>query len=235
MKQAMRKDLSRASTNVAHLRRDDAKLARELLGAERPPARHGEPRVVDAHGLAALFDRLRNLSPEGPGFRLVLAPVAQGTAMASLASALTMEAERARFRTLLMSCAEAHGGLALGISDTELRRQRDIYGVVPTSLLGPILWTPTAGNGDGAVRTAMSDARRTHDLVIVVGPALAQCPDSAHLARACDGLVLVAQAQTTTKDELRAAADNAHISGCPVLGILYAEATNWLSSLLRKL
>jgi hypothetical protein len=235
MKQAAKKTSATASSGIAHLglRREETKLARALLGP--PHSAQAEPRVVASNGVPALFDRLRALSAERPGGSIVLAPASPRTAIMSTAGALTRDAERARFRTLVLSCAPDPRGLVLEISESEQERQHAAYRELPEHFSPGLPWHPTATDGAGAVSAAVAEARRAYDLVMIVGPALADCPDAAHLARACDGLVIVAQAQTTTKEELRTAADNARMAGCQVLGIIFAEPVHWLSNLLRKL
>jgi hypothetical protein len=58
------------------------------------------------------------------------------------------------------------------------------------------------------------------DLLYVVGPPLDRSPGSAHVATLCDGLVIVIEGDTTSKDDLCAAAARARAIGCRLLGVV---------------
>jgi len=77
--------------------------------------------------------------------------------------------------------------------------------------------------GQHALDQWLQDAADHADLLIVEGLPLDGSFDTALVARACDGLVIVAEPKKTTKACLRFAAERAHGAGCHVLGVCMAS------------
>jgi hypothetical protein len=73
------------------------------------------------------------------------------------------------------------------------------------------------------------------DLVIIEGRPLGASIDSAVLARACDGLVIVAQAEVTAREALRVAAERARTVGCRTLGVVMRRPSKRPPGWLRRM
>ena len=210
--------------------------ARVTGASPRRAATHPEPiGAAPAGRFAALLDRLRAPRPERPGGTVVVAPASAGTALADAIEELRKEAERAGLRTLVVGMEERARTVTLRASAAEAERQLAACRELPDSLRDGVTWRSMGESGDGKLAAEIAAAAPSHELVVVAGPPLAASPAPAYLARACDGLIIVAQAQRTTKDDLRAACDSARIAGCEVLGIVFAETDHWLTRLLRRL
>ena len=82
-------------------------------------------------------------------------------------------------------------------------------------------WFVTAGQG--------------FDLLIVAGPPILSSVDALLVARACDGLVLVAEPLATQREEFESVVERARASGCQVLGLVMNENREWLPSFLSRL
>jgi hypothetical protein len=78
--------------------------------------------------------------------------------------------------------------------------------------------------GQHALDQWLQDTAQRSDLLIVDGLPLDVSFDTALVARACDGLVIVAEPKKTTKACLRFAAERAHGAGCHVLGVVMARS-----------
>ncbi len=75
---------------------------------------------------------------------------------------------------------------------------------------------------------------KANDLLIVEAPPMLKSVDAALLGRACDGLVLVVEALATKQEDLEAAVEKARAAGCPPIGLVIAEHSEWLPRTLRK-
>ncbi len=82
-------------------------------------------------------------------------------------------------------------------------------------------WFDTAGSG--------------FDLLIVAAPPILSSVDALLVARACDGLVLVAEPLTTQREEFEIAVERARASGCRMLGLVMNENRDWLPGFLSRL
>ena len=79
----------------------------------------------------------------------------------------------------------------------------------------------------------LTNARDDCDLVIVEGPSLSSSMQAAMLARHCDGLLISAESESTTKADLRAAAEKARAAGCHVIAVVLRKRRQWLPRWLR--
>ncbi|MBI4516756.1 MAG: hypothetical protein HY699_13175 [Deltaproteobacteria bacterium] len=75
----------------------------------------------------------------------------------------------------------------------------------------------------------------TPDLVLLEGPPLEQSADAALLARACDGLVIVAETEVTPRELLRLAAERARLAECRTLGVVMHGTKDYLPAWLHRL
>ena len=78
-------------------------------------------------------------------------------------------------------------------------------------------------------------AHARHEMVIIEAPPLGISVDAAMIARACDGLVLVVEAQNTPREALRDAIERADTVGCQILGIVMEGRPEYRPPWLRKL
>jgi hypothetical protein len=84
-------------------------------------------------------------------------------------------------------------------------------------------------------RRWLEDAISGHDLLIVEAPPLSASVDAALLGRACSGLVLVAEALATARQDLGQAAETARLADCPLLGLVLTGSRDWLPGWLSRI
>lgn len=166
-----------------------------------------------APGFTALLDRLRAQTVPGAGVRsLVLATPEPSPASGSVLDGLAARAEQ----------------LGMEVVRGELRG-------VPSRQLLPVRHTPAdrtarhclavASRPDHLVTEMGSwlGQHRNADLVLIEAPPLLHSIDGALVARACDGLVLVAERGVTERRALQEAANRARVAGCTMLGVIVAS------------
>ena len=196
-----------------------------------PPIRTA--RVVPDR-FAPVLERLRESAAGLAGTTVVVAAASSSPQTAlRVALGIAKEAEHSGLRTLCVQAASRNGGLALEYgTQRESRRPRALNGSA-SNLQRTLSWG-LAGSHDDEVEHWLSEAHRFCEVLVVSAPALASVPDAARLARVCSGLVLVAEARSTSRDDLESAAQQARVWGCNVLGIVFAEPRDWLSTWLHK-
>jgi Mrp family chromosome partitioning ATPase len=99
----------------------------------------------------------------------------------------------------------------------------------------PIRLDLRGGPASDTVKQWLMEAHDHHEMVIVEAPPLGVSVDAAVIARACDGLVLVVESQTTPREALRDAIERADTVGCQILGIVMEGRPEWRPPWLRKL
>ena len=172
-----------------------------------PPAR-----TKTAAAFAALYDNLRALTDGQTTRSLVFAaagggsvqPVTSGLAahlMQIGSNALIGQLTGGAGRRLLRRLVDSPPGQAAGYRDP-----------LPVDLSG----RTESSDISHWVRSAADDS----DLVLIEGQPLAESIDSALLARFCDGLVIVAHTEVTSRQALEIAADRARKVGCRTLGLV---------------
>lgn len=208
---------------------DDSARRSTTAGAQ--PVRLTAP--ADSSPYKQLYDNLRLSGAQGNTRRIVLASVSGREPVESVVTGLAAHIAGLGFRVLLAE-------LALIAGRPILRQQRDasLASIAELGLhfeddLMPLdLGSSTAQE---AVTTWLSSAGRVADAILIQGAALTDSIDAALLARACDGLVLVAHAGATDRRDLRQAAERARAAGCTVLGTVLTGTTTRLPSWLRRL
>ena len=172
------------------------------------------------------------------GTILVTSPTweGRGTTAANLAAALAQSG-----RSTILVCADLHWGraqLLFGVSKVtpglaELLEQRTDLGSVlqATSVPGLRLLPPGAPQPDPAallqlpaLRAALSEIRAEADVVVIEAPPLLVTPDARPLADCAEIILLVADAQTTTRAQVRAAVrelepERARFAGCVLVNV----------------
>lgn len=81
----------------------------------------------------------------------------------------------------------------------------------------------------------LADAVQENDLLVLAGPPLTVSTRAAAVAARCDGLLILAEAGTTARKDLRVAVAAARARGCHTFGVFVNEQpdrlTRWLSEL----
>lgn len=72
------------------------------------------------------------------------------------------------------------------------------------------------------------------DLLLIAGPALSESVDSALLASACDGLIIVAESGVTDREAIATAAERAKVTNAPTLGVVVDGTRDRLPAWLRR-
>lgn len=93
----------------------------------------------------------------------------------------------------------------------------------------------TSPSAQAALKTWFVNASTGFDLLIVGAPPVLSSVDALLVARACDGLVLVAEPLTTQREEFEIAVERARASGCQLLGLVMNENREWLPRFLSRL
>jgi Mrp family chromosome partitioning ATPase len=76
---------------------------------------------------------------------------------------------------------------------------------------------------------------RGADLMLIEAPPLLHSIDGALVARACDGLILVAERGVTERRALQEAANRARAAGCTLLGVIVTSVQRPMPSWLERL
>jgi capsular exopolysaccharide synthesis family protein len=172
------------------------------------------------------------------GTILVTSPAweGRGTVAANLAAALAQSG-----RSTILVCADLHWGraqLLFGVSrDAQgladlLEQRTDLSGALhATSVPGLQLLPPGAPPPDSAAllqlpatRAALSEIRAQADVVVIEAPPLLVTPDARPLAECAEIILLVADAQTSTRAQVRAAVrelepELARLAGCVLVNV----------------
>ncbi|MEI8358387.1 MAG: hypothetical protein WCH13_07870 [Deltaproteobacteria bacterium] len=179
-------------------------------------------RAAALDGSDRLFDRLRALAVDGLG-AVVIAGAVPTRSVAAIASSLVSQAER---RGLVLQRAEV----------------RDSVG--RTAVLRPL--GRGAGNalrldlhddsGEEQIRRWRAESSPPTDLLVIEAPPLSTGADAALLARATDGLVIVAESLVTDRAALVESTQRARATNCRLLGIVLDRTRDrsprWLGRLV---
>lgn len=197
------------------------------------------PGSVVAEAYRALRTRvLLTLAGRNSGTIMVTSPAWEdrGTVAANLAAALAQSGRRA-----ILVCADLHGSrapLLLGASEdapgfTEFLEQRtDLTGALQTtSVPGLQLLPPGTPAPDAAallqlpaLRAALSEIRAQADIVVIEAPPMLVTPDARPLADCAEIILLIADAQASTRAQVRAAVrelepERARLAGCVLINV----------------
>lgn len=203
---------------------DDQVVAHPAPALRRVDA--ASPSDALAPGFTTLLDGLRARSARTGGSRaLVLATAEPSSASGFVLDGLAVRAEQ----------------LGLEVVRGELRG-------VPSR---PLASARRAPQGDRTARHCFALAARPDhlatemdawlgqhqqaDLVLIEAPPLLQSIDGALVARACDGLILVAERGVTERRALQEAANRARSTGCTVLGVIVTSRERPMPTWLERL
>jgi hypothetical protein len=189
-----------------------------------PPAAPLSPLAVTAYG--TLFDNLRALANGRPIRVLVFASVSVEESPRPVITGLAAEALRLGRRVVIAALTESAGRSLLQRRPCESDQATGAGDALPLDFSRP--------DWQAAFEHWACDAAADADLVIIEGRPLGQSIDAALLARACDGLVLVARTEVTPRQTLQAAAERARAVGCRTLGVVMHGPTSWMPAWLRR-
>jgi Mrp family chromosome partitioning ATPase len=227
-------DLPERATETRSRAATRASVAATITPLVAPPValRPASPVVEISRGIAALLDNIRALASGQPTRVLVFAGAAVAEPSTAVARGLAHHAERNGMQVLLGDLRRLDGYATLVPSPGARTRAPHLVG-------GAGEWLTVDLDGG----TAPSDLERwlertapSADLVVLTGPPLSESIDAALLARACDGLVIVAESEVTDRRALQVAAERARVAGCRTLGVvLHGERDRmpvWLHRLM---
>jgi hypothetical protein len=197
-----------------------------------PPRRPLDPRRTLSDealkGIAALLDNIRVLAVGRTTRTVVFAGASKSEPVALVTAGLAAHAERQGMtvftaeltksdgRSFLAPRPSAAAGTRTGADDA-LEIDLD-GGAAPSDL-------------NAWIERVAPDAQ----LVIVAGPPLANSIDTALLACASDGLVIVAESEVTDRNALQLAAERARIAGCRTLGVVMHGTQERMPAWMRRL
>jgi hypothetical protein len=194
----------------------------------QPLAEPRRGRAQVPNRFTGVLERIQEHRGSLAGTSVVVAPVCSSEAVQRAVAGIAAEAERAGLSTLTMRAVPRDGGLALECCSPPREAQGD-GGPSPSESLVSQSSLDAASRD---IESWLEKARRSFDFIVITAPAFALTPDTTRLARACDGLVLVAQAHTTERGDLELAAEQARIAKCNVFGVVLAEQRHRLKEIL---
>jgi hypothetical protein len=205
-------------------------LEQDLDEQYLPPARQQV-----AH--ASLLESLRALATDLPVPTVVIAGVEAEESARAVIAGVNIQAHLHGLRLVLAKLVPQPGHRVLRkrvprteTSSTSITRDETYDSHGPAAMGIEIVGAPDPL----VLREWYEKAAEGNDLLIVEAPPMLRSVDAALLGRACDGLVLVVQALATKQDELEAAVEKARAAGCPPIGLVIAEHSEWLPRTLRK-
>ena len=183
--------------------------------------------AIPLKGIDTLFHNLEALTLGRRPLTLVLAGASPSDSVASLAVGLAQYAQERGQRALVAELRETADGPMVvehrvrpaAVASPDERLPVDLHGGTSRDVLGR--WREQTSPGA--------------DIMFVVGPPLVQSVDSALLASHCDGLVIVAVNEETSRASLTAAAERARLTSTPTLGVVVDRGHNHTPPWLRRL
>lgn len=179
-----------------------------------------------APGFTTLLDGLRARTARGAGARALVLAAAQPSG----ASGFVLDGLAARAEQLGM---EVVRGELRGVPSRQLMPARR---TPPTDRTARHCFAVAPRPAHlAAEMEAWLGQHRSADLVLTEAPPLSSSIDGALVARACDGLILVAERGVTERRALHEAANRARIAGCTVLGVIVTSGDEPMPTWLERL
>jgi hypothetical protein len=179
----------------------------------------------DQRGIATLFDNIRTLASSRATRTLVFAGAIGTDAVHSVTEALAHHARRRGMVVFVAELTRTDGGQML------VARMPIASHDAPHTLAIDLNGAAAPGELNAWVDRTVA----TSDLVLLEGPPLADSIDAALLACACDGLVIVADAEVTPRSALQVAAERSQIAGCRILGVVMNGTKERMPNWMRRL
>ena len=206
----------------------DASPARPRALPAPPLVNFSRPEVAAA--FVELFDNIRALGEGRPVRTLVFAGASGTESVRAVTAGLAAHVQGLGLRVLMAELADVGGRPILRSRGGAAEPHPGSGDPIPTDLGGKAAPAELMDWLEGAGSIA--------DFIIIEGRPLAESIDAALLARACDGLVIVAQTEVTPRDALRGAAERARTIGCRTLGVvLHGQREHgplWLRRLMGR-
>ncbi len=216
----------RAAEPVARTPEPMVRTSEPAPRVETPSARartKGTLSPESERGITTLLGKIRASASGQVARTLVFAGAAPSDSVHTVSDGLARHAERHGMHVLVAEFVQREGAtllVAAGPVERDDERVRTI----------DLNRADAAAELKGWVQRVAG--RR--DLVILEGPPLAESIDSALLACACDGLVIIADAEVTPRAALHAAAERAQIAGCQTLGVVMSGTKERLPIWMRR-
>ena len=186
---------------------------------------------------ASLLESLRALATDLPVPTVVIAGVEAEEAARAVIAGINIQAHLHGLNLVLAKLVPQQGNRVLrkrvprtSESTTSLSRDETYDSHGPAAMGIEMVGAPDPQ----VLREWYERAAEGNDLLIVEAPPMLRSVDAALLGRACDGLVLVVQALSTKQEDLEAACEKARAAGCPPIGLVVADHSEWLPRTLRK-
>jgi hypothetical protein len=192
-----------------------------------PPARPAVQPLSDEgrRGIATLFDNIRALASGSATRTLVFAGAAASDSVHSVSEGLAQHAQRHGMSAFIAELIASENGPLL-VPRTQAPGH-DSPGALGIDL--------NSGVAPGELNAWVERCAGNSDLVILEAPPLADSIDAALLACACDGLVIVADAEVTSRTALQLAAERSQIAGCRTLGVVMNGTKEHMPNWMRRL
>ncbi|MBI3769560.1 MAG: hypothetical protein HY271_13875 [Deltaproteobacteria bacterium] len=216
---------SHAATPLAPARPASHPETASPLRPPAPPSSAPPFSESDQRGIATLFDNIRTLASSRATRTLVFAGAIGTDAVHAVTEALARHAQR---RGMVVFVAELTqiDGVQMLVARTPVA-SRDAPHALAIDLNG--------GAASDELNAWVDRTTVTSDLVLLEGPPLADSIDAALLACACDGLVIVANAEVTPRSALQVAAERSQIAGCRTLGVVMNGTKQRVPNWMRRL
>ncbi|HVN87202.1 MAG TPA: hypothetical protein VMW17_20410 [Candidatus Binatia bacterium] len=185
-----------------------------------PSPRSTSRRDETSAAFVTLFDNIRALGEGQPVRTLVFAGASSAEAVRTVTTGLAAHVESVGLRVLMAELADVGGRPILRSRTRDADLHPGAGDEIPPDLGGKAAPAELTDWLEGAGTVA--------DFIIIEGRPLAESIDAALLARACDGLVIIAQSEVTLREALRLAAQRAQTVGCRTLGVvLQSRRDRW--------
>ena len=217
---------------------------------------HRAPRIIEQQtvvderlvaAFSALYDNLCTIRNGSPVGTFVIAGASAGEAVERVTTGLAAEIARNEFSVLVAELYRSAGHPMLRVTvatQTDKReagrhgtaaRRRNDAGDASGDLPKPARLDLRGGPVCESLRDWLDEAHVEHQVVIIQAPPLGIAVDAAMVARACDGIVLAVEANTTPREALRQSIERANTVGCRVLGIVMQGRPEWRPHWIRRI
>ncbi len=232
MKNPLRALLRRGSRQEPGEDAASARPAEELLDLPAGSGRLAQlASVKRQNAYATLLDALRAVSGIAPAPTIVFAGIAKSSPAVSVLDGVISQATLRGVRLQIGDVVVSKTHRLLQVR--EPAAPEPVGDDAPDS--GALSLELTAPSAQEALKTWFLTASEGFDLLVVAAPPILSSVDALLVARACDGLVLVAEPLTTQREEFEIAIERARASGCRLLGMVMNEHREWLPRLLGRL